>query len=1385
LGNGKIIVQYDNRSYTPRQISDHEAAHGRENTAAFRKVMNVVKNSLSVTEQNRIFDELYADYKGLENGDAEYILKEFICDVLSGMSEYSAQFADLSNAFLNGGEIGGEAFSPAEYAEMSDAGGFVGNVGFGDLPDDAIALSIIKGADNKPIVDVTGDILNGIPKKQWIKAAVANLKKKFPAGIIINQQQIDIDAQSRREITRSGYSEYLRKNKNALFADKLRATNNVDEILIATVNWINETPKHARSDSIVGFAKGQVNLRVLGNDYTADVLVAIAKNGKAKLYDILDVTPTIHKKKASLAADSTSDDEFRERQEKPSIDIIHPDSENVNSILPENEKNIADVRYSVDREVESLTSERIEEIRKRYDKDRVGIVKPSFREQWGERAAWIAHNISRVFPDIPESGEKGVFFAEFRKAMIQWKALPKTASFMAQDKLGKMTEDLSPKEFKTFGELVYFLDLQEEAKIQLEKGYGEILLPNGITPREVDGLVKVLDGEATDKVRDAITKRRGIWNELKKQYITLNQALGFNVESRFLRENYYRHQVIEFMTDNRDGGTGKRDLGIKAGRGWLKQRQGSTKAINTDFLAVEYQAMLQMQYDTYIANTLVDIMEQYDIKAQLEKAAFVNNKALIDEITAKESNGIFKDDGTPDSGTYERQAWYNKRIMFGFGGLMDLAKENNLPDFDGAYSDVTATLKQGKLNGVSQSKMYKYVGELAGMDTPNSAADEERQPQISARIILKYTSQKKAWVKETLGNKFQTWEDLVDGEHGVFQPRKGNYFYTKEAVDETAFDKAMKEITDNLALGAGFEMTADTQALFKAHADTIRSIGAAYKQLVLPKEIIKTMDSVANPKQASVMAKEFRKVIAMWKGWSTSVNPLRTVKYGIRNLAGDLDAVIAGKPQIVTYAKKAMGEIYDAMKHKKYTPEFMEWVERGGYTSILYANDMDTETRDKLFSHLQEKSGKSIFEIPKKILKGYLGGVEAAHNFREAILRYSAYLYFRDAINKNGVTDYAASNRFIVQGLKSVEDKSYQLSKDLLGAYDEVGQTGQVLRRYWIPFYSFTETNARRYYRLFANIIASDASISKKAGKVLLKSLMANLLTLLLIAWNKFVMPEDDGKLPPSVRARPHITLGSIGDNVFAFTRLGSFSELLEWFGLDDYSLDSEDVTAPVDKAWGMITPFVKLPVEIASGLNFYPELTKPRAIRDRWEHVFDSWGVGDIYNAATGKPTRGIGNAIESAFLYKYDYEESAYYEIQDRKREFQNNTGGDIYRSDAKSNALYYMKAAIRYGDKKAAVKYMNQYFENGGTGKGLIQSFSMLNPMYGFTSKETLAKGEKFVKSLSGNEKEKLKIAQRYYENGLALPEYVTKQLKKKDITDAEAKRILTGYIMTAKK
>ena len=168
--------------------------------------------------------------------------------------------------------------------------------------EDGKSYAIGKTTDNKPFVEVEQDILAGVPEADWVKTVKENLKKKFPNGITVGNNEINIDYQSRQEMTFSRYMKWLYNNDPQLRADKLRATDNADEILRATTDWVNEGLNHPRKDKIADFARGNVLLRVGGNDYTAEVVVGTRESGSMLLYDILNLQPTSFVEKETDAA---------------------------------------------------------------------------------------------------------------------------------------------------------------------------------------------------------------------------------------------------------------------------------------------------------------------------------------------------------------------------------------------------------------------------------------------------------------------------------------------------------------------------------------------------------------------------------------------------------------------------------------------------------------------------------------------------------------------------------------------------------------------------------------------------------------------------------------------------------------------------------------------------------------------------------------------------------------------------------------------------------------------------------------------------------------------------------------------------------------------------
>lgn len=152
--------------------------------------------------------------------------------------------------------------------------------------------AIGKTTDNRPFVTIDTDILAGVPSQNWVKTVTDNLKQKFPSGITVGRNSIYVDRQSRKEMTFSKYTRWLMNNDPSLYEDKLRATNNVDEIIKAATDWVNEGLNHPRKDNITDFARGNVFLSIGGKQYSAEVVVGTRANGSMVVYDLLKIMPT-------------------------------------------------------------------------------------------------------------------------------------------------------------------------------------------------------------------------------------------------------------------------------------------------------------------------------------------------------------------------------------------------------------------------------------------------------------------------------------------------------------------------------------------------------------------------------------------------------------------------------------------------------------------------------------------------------------------------------------------------------------------------------------------------------------------------------------------------------------------------------------------------------------------------------------------------------------------------------------------------------------------------------------------------------------------------------------------------------------------------------------
>ena len=199
--------------------------------------------------------------------------------------------------------------------------------------DGGTKFSIKYDRDNRPYVVIEEDILDGVPQKEWVKAVKDNLRRKFPDGVTVGNNVIHINQQSRQEMTFSRYMQRLFNTEPTVYADKLRATDNADEIVRAAQNWVNEALLHPRKDDIIDFARGEVLMRIGSSDYSAQVIVGNRGKKGLLLYDIINLSEsTIHEKQKNESAQYTTNaqNEPRSRGRAPSEPSIPETSADVN-----------------------------------------------------------------------------------------------------------------------------------------------------------------------------------------------------------------------------------------------------------------------------------------------------------------------------------------------------------------------------------------------------------------------------------------------------------------------------------------------------------------------------------------------------------------------------------------------------------------------------------------------------------------------------------------------------------------------------------------------------------------------------------------------------------------------------------------------------------------------------------------------------------------------------------------------------------------------------------------------------------------------------------------------------------------------------------------------
>lgn len=620
------------------------------------------------------------------------------------------------------------------------------------------------------------------------------------------------------------------------------------------------------------------------------------------------------------------------------------------------------------------------------------------------------------------------------------------------------------------------------------------------------------------------------------------------------------------------------------------------------------------------------------------------------------------------------------------------------------------------------------------------------------------------------------WREAVPEGYTIWQPDKGNSFFMADSIPSSLASK--------LENGALKEL-----GLKKEDIRKVMAVGGKQQELVVKEEVAKTLEDLEKTSKEAGIVKLDREIHRRWKMW-VLVSPRRWFKYNFRNITGDADALFVGNPAAFLKVPQAVAELYETMFHDKpMTENLRAWFERGGIASTLQAQEMGELNQLKIFVdiHNKEQAGKST--LPIKMWKGYWKAARLTTDFREAIFRYAAFLDYIEQINKSKEgkpKNFGASKPEEIMALEDTKDKAYWLQNDLLGAYDRVSVTGQNLASFWYPFWRWKEVNFRRYTQFIKNAV-NDKKLAETVGRKLLfgitiKSpliairvgkfaIKATAFWSMIQAWNILMFPDEEDELSNEEKSRLHIIFGRDKDGkIIYFTRLGALGDFLAWFGLDgapglvsDYlngrrtmkETAIEMAKSPVNAIAQGATPLVKMPLELTTGKSLFPDVTSPRAIRDKGLHFARGFGLAAEYKAMAGLPSRPYKESLDNILAYKADPLQVAYYDILELKYRFLDKIGRGRSGSvvTPRGQALYNLKLAVRYEDKEAFKKYFEVYASYGGTPEDLVKALERLHPLTGLRHKKkgkiVLApEGIAFLSTLSNEDQEKLVKAEKFY-------------------------------------
>lgn len=275
-------------------------------------------------ECREIFDKMRSEYglskvqeSGLPDWTDGYDIAEFIDE--NGL-DYDSIILDEGGDLVDGKPVSrgfsyvirsSEQVKSADPITYDDSGNVIPLTERFDSGNRDIRWSLAGTTDGRPVAVIDKDILDGVPESEWKSVARKAISEGFPDDIAVQGKNIRVNQTTRREYTKSDYTQWLFNHSKGVFADKMRAAAKLDDVVLAATNWTKDGGlKHPRKDNFVDFGRGNVLMSIGGNKYSAEVILAYPQVGAPVLYDVVTLNPDsfdlINEKAASANANAAT-----------------------------------------------------------------------------------------------------------------------------------------------------------------------------------------------------------------------------------------------------------------------------------------------------------------------------------------------------------------------------------------------------------------------------------------------------------------------------------------------------------------------------------------------------------------------------------------------------------------------------------------------------------------------------------------------------------------------------------------------------------------------------------------------------------------------------------------------------------------------------------------------------------------------------------------------------------------------------------------------------------------------------------------------------------------------------------------------------------------------